>query len=148
MAAAVVGWLVWAVLCLVIGRRLLAEPQTETDVGELLRVLGFAAAPGIVQALGVFAPFRTPVIAVAQLWMILAMVVGVRQALDYSGTLRAFVVCALGWLAQVAVVVALLAIVQPAAVPDHAPVTRPAEPVPTAGYLGIVKPSGVAPPVE
>src|SRR5262249_6169851 len=76
MAAGIVGWTVWAALCLVIGRRLLAEPQTETDMGELLRVLGFAAAPGIAQALGIFAPFRTPVIAVTQLWMILAMVVG------------------------------------------------------------------------
>jgi hypothetical protein len=94
------------------------------------------------------APFRTPVLAVAQLWMILAMVVGIRQALDYSGTLRAFVVCALGWLAQVAVVVSLVAVLQPADARHESSPNRSAEPAPTAGYLGIVKPSGVAPPVE
>jgi hypothetical protein len=40
-------------------------------------------------------------------WMLAAMVVAVRQALDYRGTLRALSVCALGWLLQM-IVFALL----------------------------------------
>ena len=33
-------------------------------------------------------------------WMLAAMVIAVRQALDYRGTGRALAVCALGWLIQ------------------------------------------------
>lgn len=147
MIVAVAGWAVWAVLCLVIGRQLLPEPQTSTNAGELLRVLGFASVPGIVQALGIFAPFRTPVLVMTQVWMILAMIVGVRQALDYTGTPRAVAVVVLGWLAQVAAMLALLAVLQPR-LAARGDVARPGGPGPTAGYLGVVKPSGVAPPVE
>lgn len=148
MIVAVAGWVVWAGLCLVIGRRLLPEPQTATNAGELLRVLGFAATPGIAQALAIFAPFRTPVLVVTQVWMILAMVVGVRQALDYTSTPRAVAVVVLGWLAQVAATAALLAALLPTFARPRIDAARPGGPVPTAGYLGVVKPSGVAPPVE
>ncbi len=148
MLVSVLGWGVWAGLCLVIGGRLFPEPQTETDAGELLRVLGFAAVPGIAQALGVFAPLRTPVLALAHVWMILAMVVAVRQALDYTSTFRALGVCLAGWLVQVVVVLALLAMLRPLLLRRMGDARRPTEAVPTAGYLGVVKPSGVAPPIE
>jgi hypothetical protein len=36
----------------------------------------------------------------AWIWMLVAMVVAVRQALDYSGTGRAVAVCIIGWLVQ------------------------------------------------
>jgi hypothetical protein len=148
MVAAVLGWMVWAGLCLVIGTRLLPGPRTRSDLGESLRVLGFAAAPGICQALAAIAPLRTPVLVLAQLWMILAMVVAVRQALDYDRTSRALGVCLAGWAVQLAVVIILLA-VAPRLATHRAESARPAaEAVPTAGYLGVIKPSGVAPPVE
>ena len=145
---AVLGWGVWAGLCLVIGGRLFPEPQTRTDAGELLRVLGFAAAPGIAQALGFVAPLRTPVLAITEVWMILAMVVAVRQALDYRSPYRALAVCLAGWAVQVVVVLALLAVLRPTFGRRIAEARRPSDAVPTAGYLGVVKPSGVAPPVE
>jgi hypothetical protein len=145
---ALLGWGVWAGLCLVIGGRLMPEPQTRTDAGELLRVLGFAAGPGIAQALGIFAPIRTPIFAITQVWMILAMVVAVRQALDYTSTLRALGVCVAGWIVQIAVVLALLAVLRPAFVHRMGESRRPTDAAPTVGYLGVVKPSGVAPPVE
>ncbi|MBI3770532.1 MAG: hypothetical protein HY271_18845 [Deltaproteobacteria bacterium] len=148
MCVSVLGWGVWAGLCLVIGGRLFPEPQTETDTGELLRVLGFAAVPGIAQVLGVFAPLRTPVLALTHVWMILAMVVAVRQALDYTSTFRAVGVCLAGWLAQVVVVLALLAMLRPLLVLRVGDGRRPTDAAPTAGYLGVVKPSGVAPPIE
>ena len=39
---ALIGWVTWAFLTYIIGTRLLAEPQTRADVGELMRTLGFA----------------------------------------------------------------------------------------------------------
>src|SRR5262245_38020164 len=42
----VVAWLVWACVTFLVGTKLLPEPSTQADIGQMLRVLGFAAAPG------------------------------------------------------------------------------------------------------
>ena len=39
------GWLVWAGVIVALGTYALAEPETHSDVRELLRVLGFAGVP-------------------------------------------------------------------------------------------------------
>ncbi len=39
--AALIGWVAWAFLTSMIDTRLLPEPQTRSDVGELMRTLGF-----------------------------------------------------------------------------------------------------------
>ena len=44
-----------------------------------------------------FAPLALPVFVLTALWMIVAMVVAVRQALDYTSTLRALAVCLVGF---------------------------------------------------
>jgi cbb3-type cytochrome oxidase maturation protein len=98
-----VGWLLWAAVVWFVGTRLLPEPQTQSDVGELLRTTGFAAAPGLVRVLG-FVPFLgIPVAVLVTFWMLAAMVVAVRQALDYRSTGRALLVCGLGLLAYLGV---------------------------------------------
>lgn len=95
--AALIGWIIWAVTTYVIGTRMLAEPQTQSSVAEMMRVTGFAAAPGLIQILS-FIPVLGRVIDVgASVWMLAAFVVAVRQALDYTGTFRAVLVCLLGW---------------------------------------------------
>ncbi len=101
--ASLVSWVVWAWLIWLIGARLMPEADTRADVGELLRTLGFAAAPGIVRVLGVLPFFGRLAFVVAALWMLVTMVVAVRQALDYRSTGRAIVVCLLGWLVHIAV---------------------------------------------
>lgn len=94
------GWYVWAYLCYVIGTKLLPEAETKSDHGELLRTLGFAASPGILRVFG-FVPGVGPfVAAITAVWMLIATVIGVRQALDYKSTLRAVGVCLIGWLFQ------------------------------------------------
>jgi hypothetical protein len=94
------GWYVWAFMTYWIGTRLLPEPQTSSSHGELLRVIGFAAAPGLIRVLGVVPGLRGLVFLVAALWMLVAGIVGVRQALDYRGTGRAVLVVAAGWIVQ------------------------------------------------
>ena len=66
-----------------IGGRLLPEPQTRVDVGELLRTTGFAATPGLLRLFGVLPGVTIPAFAITSVWMLAAMVVAVRQALDY-----------------------------------------------------------------
>ncbi len=98
--AALAGWYVWAFLTYWIGTRLLPEPQTKADYGELLRSIGFSSAPGVIRVLGIIPGFAWLVFVVASVWMLVAMVIAVRQALDYTGTLRAVGVCVIGWLIQ------------------------------------------------
>lgn len=89
-------WVAWAVITLQIGVRVLPEQKTRADMGELLRTLGFAASPGLFGILGVLPGLTAPVFAVTSIWMLLAMVVAVRQALDYTSTSRAVAVCLVG----------------------------------------------------
>jgi hypothetical protein len=106
-SVALIAWAAWALLTYEIGARLLPEPQTRADVGELLRTIGFAAAPGMLRVLGVLPAVTVPVFAVSAVWMLLAMIVAVRQALDYSSTRRAVGVCARGWGLSIAFAIVL-----------------------------------------
>ncbi len=98
---ALIGWFVWAFITYFIGTKILPEQQTSADYGELLRTIGFSSSPGIIRVLGII-PFLGSVInIVAGIWMLIAMVVAVRQALDYKSTGRAVGVCLIGWVVQV-----------------------------------------------
>jgi hypothetical protein len=94
---AMVAWAAWALLIFEIGGRLIPEPQTRVDVTELLRTIGFASTPGILRIFGVLPGVTVPVFVLTAVWMLLTTVVAVRQALDYTSTTRAVIVCVLGW---------------------------------------------------
>jgi hypothetical protein len=91
-----IGWFIWALLAYVIGTKLLPEPQTKSDLGELLRVIGFARSPGIFLILLLIPVAGKFIAIVLTIWMFVAMVIAVRQALDYKSTWRAAGVCILG----------------------------------------------------
>lgn len=85
--SAVVGWFVWAVTTSFIGTSVF---KGTTDVGEMLRVLGFAQAPRVIGVI----PFLGPVAAV---WVLVASVVAIREGLDFT-TGRAVGTAIGGWL--------------------------------------------------
>ena len=114
---ALVGWYVWAYLTYFIGTKLLAEPQTKADHGELLRTIGFSSSPGVIRILGVIPALAGIVIMVAQTWMLIAMVIAVRQALDYKSTWRAVGVCVIGWGVQILIFVLLFSLLGGSAKP-------------------------------
>ncbi|MEO6096817.1 MAG: YIP1 family protein [Fibrobacteria bacterium] len=97
-ATALVGWIIWAFLSFVIGTKLLPEPETRSDMGELIRCTGFSSAPGLLQIFGFLPGVGGYLRFAVAIWMLAAFVVAVRQALDYTSTLRALGVCAIGWL--------------------------------------------------
>ena len=105
--AALIGWFVWAFLTYYIGTKLLPEPQTRADLGELLRTIGFSSSPGLIRVLGIIPGLGGVVFIVASIWMLVAMVIAVRQALDYESTLRAVGVCVIGWIIQALIFVLL-----------------------------------------
>ena len=103
------GWLVWAAIIVALGTSALAEPQTRSDVPQLLRVLGYAAAPGVFLVLAAMPAVAPVVLLLVSMWMVAAAVVGVRQALDYRHTSRAIWVCALSWFITAGMLVAFAA---------------------------------------
>jgi len=106
---ALIGWYVWAYLTYMIGTKLLPEPQTSADHGELLRTIGFSSSPGLIRVLGIIPGLSGLVSFVASIWMLVAMVVAVRQALDYRSTSRAIGVCVIGWVIYFVLSVIMLA---------------------------------------
>lgn len=103
---ALVTWVAWATLMFQIGGRLMRTTDTRTTQTELMRTIGFAASPGLLQAFGAFPRVTMFAFAIAWIWMFAATVVAVRQALDYSSTARTLTVCAVA--AGICVVGALL----------------------------------------
>lgn len=97
-AVALIAWAAWSLVTFGIGVRLLPDVNTQANVGELLRTIGFATAPGILRILGVVPGLGAAVFAISAVWMLAAMIVAVRQALDYTSTWRAVAVCGVGWL--------------------------------------------------
>ena len=88
-----VRFLFWAFFIAFVGTRILHEPETESNTGELIRTLGFAYAPGLLVVLKIFPViniFVDPMVVILQL---AAMTIAVRQALDFNSTVRAVGVC-------------------------------------------------------
>ena len=110
MITALVGWYVWAYITYFIGTKLLAEPQTKADPGELLRTIGFSSSPGLIRVLGIIPGLRWIVFLIGGIWMLVAMVIVVRQALDYKSTARALGVCIIGWIIQALILLLLFSI--------------------------------------
>lgn len=107
---ALIGWYIWAYLTYFIGTKFLPEPQTRADHGELLRTIGFSSSPGLIRVLGIIPGLAGIVFLVAAIWMLAAMVIAVRQALDYKSTLRAVGVCMIGWIVQLIILALLFSI--------------------------------------
>jgi len=98
-----VAWFIGVLALWLIGTRVLPGKNTEADLGQLLRTIGFAQTPGlfgllvVIPLLGLFVPFLVAI------WIIAATFVAVRQALDYDDTFRAILVCFLAWLVSAVV---------------------------------------------
>ena len=106
--SALAAWYIWAFLTYFIGTRLLPESQTEADVGQLLRTTGFSSSPGLLRILGILPGLTGIVFLGCAVWMLVAMVIAVRQALDYHSTGRAIAVCLIGWLVRGAILVLVM----------------------------------------
>ena len=88
-------WFIWSFITYFVGTRLFRGPETSATYGEFLRTIGFSATPGVLMILA-FVPFVGWLISLAALvWMFIAMVIAVRQALDFT-TWRAIGTCAVG----------------------------------------------------
>jgi len=106
---ALVGWFIWSFITYFIGTRVFKGPQTEATYGQLLRCIGFSDSPLLLGILG-FIPLLGGIISfIASIWALVAMIIAVRQALDFS-TGRAIATCIVGFIVLIIIsaVVALL----------------------------------------
>lgn len=101
--AAIAGWLLWAGITYLIGDKLFGGTATW---GELLRTIGFAQAPGVLYVLAIIPILGWVVRVVVALWVLVAGIVAIRQALDFS-TGKAVLTALLGWLAVMVVMLLL-----------------------------------------
>ena len=97
LVGALAGWVIWAGVTYLIGAKVLGGTATW---GELLRTLGFAQAPGMLAVLGIIPVLGGLVKVVVAIWILIAGVIAIRQALDVS-TGKAVLTAVLGWLALV-----------------------------------------------
>ena len=107
---ALIAWYVWAYITYFIGVKILPEPQTKADHGELLRTIGFSSSPGLIRILAIIPGLAGIIFLVTSIWMLVAMVIAVRQALDYQSTLRAVAVCIIGWVIQAIILMILFSV--------------------------------------
>ena len=107
---ALIAWYIWAYITYFIGVKILPEPQTKADHGELLRTIGFSSSPGLLRILAIIPGIGGIIFMIASVWMLVAMVIAVRQALDYQSTLRAVGVCMIGWVIQVIILMILFTV--------------------------------------
>ena len=105
---ALVSWFVWAYLVYFIGVKFFPEPTTEADHGQLLRTIGFSSAPGLIRVFGIIPNLTSIVFITSSIWMLVAMVIAVRQALDYKSTWRAVMVVVTAFIIQSIILITIL----------------------------------------
>ena len=103
-----ISWYIWAYLIFLIGAKLFPEPSTHADHGELLRTIGFSSAPGLIRVFGFTPELMSITYIGSAIWMLIAMIIAVRQALDYQSTWRAIGVVVIGFLIQTIILIMIL----------------------------------------
>ena len=106
------SWYFWAFLIYIVGTKIFPDKQTKSNHGELLRTIGFSSAPGLIRVFGFTPDLMSITFIGAGIWMLVAMVIAVRQALDYQSTWRAIGVVVIGFLVQAIVLVIVLRIIE------------------------------------
>ncbi len=109
-AAIFVGWAPWSGITYLIGTWL----GGTATWGELLRTIGFALTPGVLFLLGLVPVLGGLIVLIAVVWMLIAVIVGVRQALDV-GTGRAILTAVLGFIPFLILMLAITALLNPRA---------------------------------
>lgn len=100
---ALVGWGVWSGITYLIGAKVFGGTATW---GELLRTVGFAYSPGVLGVLGLLPVLGFLISPVVAIWVLIAVIIAIRQALDFS-TGKAVLTAVLGWIPFVLIMAVL-----------------------------------------
>jgi len=82
--ASIVGWVLWAAITYWVGKTIFKTTNTSVSLGEMLRTLGFAHSPGVLNVLGLIPVFGGLVVLVTFIWTLFLGVIAIRAAMDFS----------------------------------------------------------------
>jgi hypothetical protein len=97
----VIGWYVWAFSTYYCATKWFRETSAEAARGDrktVIRVMGFACAPGAIRLLGLLPGLGILALVVSSVWMIAAATVAVKVAFHFESTARAAGACVIGWI--------------------------------------------------
>ena len=91
-------WALWAWITYLIGTTIFKTAETEANWGQLARTLGFAQSPGVLKVFGFIPGIGILIFSIASIWQLVAMVIAIRQALEFTSTWRAVGVAIVGFI--------------------------------------------------
>ena len=100
MISALIGWYVWAFSTYFLATRVSGSKKAEIDRGDrkaTIRAMGFACAPGALRILGLIPDMGVMVLVVSSIWMIVAATIALKMAMEIENTIRAALLCIIGW---------------------------------------------------
>ena len=103
LLGALLGWVVSSVFIYLVGTRFIPAPQTEADLGQVLRTQGFAAVPTFLLIFGGIPVLGGIIALIVGIWYIITRIVGIQSALEASSG-RAIVIAILAVVLQTIVI--------------------------------------------
>ena len=104
IAVGIIGWAIWAYITFFVGTKFLNTPETHADWGQLARGTAFAQTPGLLRVFGIIPYIGGVIVLISVIWTIIAMVIAVRQCLDYQSTYRAISVVLISFIPYIMLV--------------------------------------------
>ena len=100
---ALIAYGFWALVVWLVGTKLMPDPATKADFPETFRVIAFAAAPGVFGVITIIPLLGWLLMLLIWIWSLAAMVIAVKQVLDYTDTFKAVIVVIIGFVAYLVV---------------------------------------------
>ena len=105
-----ISWFVWAYIVYFVGVKLFPDTKTKTTQFALLRAIGFSSAPGIIRIFGFNEDLMTVTFIGSAFWMLVCMIVAVKETLNYKSLWKAFGVVIISWFVQAFILLAILSV--------------------------------------
>jgi len=106
IAAALIGWIIWSYVTYLVGTTMFGGTATP---GQMLRCIGFAQSPRVLDILGFIPCFGGLIRLVVAIWALVAGIIAVREALDFS-TGQAILTAIIGFIAMI-IIYAIIALI-------------------------------------
>ncbi len=95
---AILTWFIWAILIYVLGVKIFPDKQTKVLFKKVLTAVGFAHAPGLLRFFAVTPELMIPIIFITQFWIFAALIISIRQILNFKSNLKSFGIVFLSFL--------------------------------------------------
>ena len=95
---AILTWFIWAILIYVLGVKIFPDKQTKVPFKKVLTAVGFAHAPGLLRFFAVTPELMIPIIFITQFWIFAALIISIRQILNFKSNLKSFGIVFLSFL--------------------------------------------------